>query len=102
MKRLLFIARFIIFLLGVFFAVFSLDATIVDILINLIPTFILLFILLLSLISRKIATFLLLVTIILFTYFFTTYEYYLKFLIITIPLSIAFILLLIYNILEKE
>ncbi|MDD2371166.1 MAG: hypothetical protein PHQ32_04110 [Firmicutes bacterium] len=102
MKKLLSIARLIIFLLGVFFAVFSLEATLGDTLINLIPTFILLLILILSWISQKLATFLLLITIILFTYFFTTYDYYLKFLVITISLFIAFILFLVYNILAKD
>jgi len=102
MKKLLSIARFIIFLLGVFFAIFSLEATLGDTLINLIPTFMLLFIIILSWISPRIATFFLFVTIILFTYFFTTYDYYLKFLTITITLSVALILFLVYVILEKE
>jgi cell division protein FtsW (lipid II flippase) len=102
MKRLITLARLLIFLLAAFFAVFSLEATLADTLINLIPTFILVAILLISFPSPRIATFLLLITTLLFTFFFTTYDYYLKFIIITLTLTIAFLIFLFYIILSEE
>ncbi|KAF0091853.1 MAG: hypothetical protein FD141_37 [Fusobacteria bacterium] len=102
MKRPITLARLLIFLLAAFFAVFSLEATLSDTLINLIPTFILVAILLISFVSPRIATFLLLITTLLFTFFFTTYDYYLKFIIITLSLTIAFLIFLFYIILTEE
>lgn len=96
MKRLLTTARILIFLLAAFFAVFSPEAILKDTLINLIPTFILMFILLSSWKFPRIATLLLLITTLTFTFFFTTYDYYLKFLVISLPLIIATIIFLFH------
>jgi hypothetical protein len=102
MKRLITLARLLIFLLAAFFAVFSLEATLGDTLINLIPTFILTGILLISFPSPRIATFLLFITTVVFTIFFTTYDYYLKFIVITLSLTIAFLIFLFYIILTED
>lgn len=102
MKRLITLARLLIFLLAAFFAVFSLEATLGDTLINLIPTLILIGILLISFPSPRIATFLLLITTVVFTIFFTTYDYYLKFIVITLSLTIAFLIFLFYIILTED
>ena len=102
MKRLIILARLLIFLLAAFFAVFSLEATLGDTLINLIPTFILVAILLISFPSPRIATFLLLITTVVFTIFFTTYDYYLKFIVISLSQIIAFLIFLFFIIFADE
>ena len=102
MKRLMIIARLLIFLLAAFFAVFSLEATLGDTLINLIPTFIQVAILFISFPSPRIATFLLFIAIVVFTIFFTTYDYYLKFIVISLSQSIAFLIFLLYIIFTDE
>ena len=102
MKRLLTLARLLILLLAAFFAVFSPEATLGDTLINLIPAFLLSTILLVSWKSPRIAAILLFITTITFTFFFATYEYYLKFMVITLPLLVAFLLFLFYLIFNPE
>lgn len=102
MKRLITLARLIIFLLAAFFAVFSLEATLGDTLINLIPAFILISILIISIPSPRIATFLLLISTVVFTVFFTTYDYYLKFIVISLTQIIAFLIFLFYIIFTDE
>lgn len=102
MKRLIILARLLIFLLAAFFAVFSLEATLGDTLINLIPTFILVAVLLISFPSPRIATFLLLITTVVFTIFFTTYDYYLKFIVISLSQIIAFLIFLFFIIFADE
>lgn len=102
MKRLMIIARLLIFLLAAFFAVFSLEASLGDTLINLIPTFILVAILLISFPSPRIATFLLLITTVVFTIFFTTYDYYLKFIVISLSQIMAFLIFLFFIIFTDE
>lgn len=102
MKKTTTIARLILLLLATFFAVFSPAATLGDTLINLIPTFILVFILLTSYKFPKIAVIFLFLTDITFTILFTTYDYYLKFIVITVSLTISFFLLLIALILNTK
>lgn len=102
MKRLVNLARFLILALAVFFAVFSPEVTLEDTMINLIPSVVLILLLLSSIWWKKVATFLLLIVGIVFTLFFSTYDYYLKFLVISLPLFAAFLIFLFQVVLSDE
>ena len=75
-----------------FFGMFSLDTDIHKLLILFIPVYILTGILLISWKSPPIASFLTFIVMIVFAMFFSTLNYYMKFLVITLPQFVVFIL----------
>ena len=92
MKKLIWLPRIILFLQILFFGMFSFDTDIHKLLILFIPVYILTAILLISWKSPRIASFLTFIVMIVFAVFFSTLNYYMKFLVITLPQFIAFIL----------
>lgn len=101
MRKLLLLARILILGEGLFLAAHAFNP-IEDVFILLIPTYFLLLILLLSRISVKAAAIASLVTGLAFTFLLNTYEYYLTFLAVSLPLFAAFVCFLVYLILTRE
>ncbi|MCI0502932.1 MAG: hypothetical protein L0Y48_05095 [Fusobacteria bacterium] len=102
MNKLIWLPRLILLLQIGFFGIFSFSKDLKTMLILLIPVYILTAILLISFKSPLIASILTFIAILVFAIFFTTYEYYLKFLVITLPQLIAFILLTIITIFTNK
>ena len=102
MNKLIWLPRLILLLQIGFFGIFSFSKDLKTMLILLIPVYILTAILLISFKSPLIASILTLIAILVFAIFFTTYDYYLKFLVITLPQLIAFILLTIITIFTNK
>lgn len=92
MKKIIWLPRIILIIQILFFGIFSFDSDIRKLLIYLIPVYILTIILLVSWKSPSVAAFLSLITMIGFAIFFNTTDYYMKFLIITLPQFVVFIL----------
>ena len=92
MKKLIWIPRIIVLLQILFFGVFSLNDDIHTVLILFIPVYILTIVLLISWKSPLITSILTFIVMIVFGVFFNTIDYYMKFLVITLPQFVAFIL----------
>lgn len=101
MNKLTWLARLLILAEAVFLAANSFDP-IEDVFILLIPTYILILILLLSWRSLKAASIASLLTAVAYTFLFRTYEYYLSFIVLSMPLIIAFFCFLSSHILSRE
>lgn len=101
MNKLTWLARLLILAEAAFLAANSFDP-IKDVFILLIPTYILLIILLISWKSLQAASIASLLTALAYTFLFSTYEYYLSFIVLSLPLIIAFFCFLSAHILGRE
>ena len=101
MNKLTWLARLLILAEAAFLAANSFDP-IKDVFIQLIPTNILLIILLISWKSLQAASIASLLTALAYTFLFSTYEYYLSFIVLSLPLIIAFFCFLSAHILGQE